>query len=150
MRKPIQDQPDRLAASGTLGAVTGGMDVLGLRIRPVMKLWERNSVPHPAEHAGEPTRKLPLGFGVGPSGAKAVLELGPSGQRQEGRAAGARPSPRSGSGSAVGPLPARGPRPVERAGKGPGACEPRRHPPRARACAVMGPNPEPGRSATLR
>lgn len=74
------------------------VDISGLLIRKMVKLWERNSVPHPSKHTSETTQKFPRGFGVGPFRAQAVLKFSHLGYCQEGRSARALPSLRSRSG----------------------------------------------------
>lgn len=43
---------------------TGCVDILDLVIRMMMKLWVRNSVPHPSKHTSESAQYLSLGCSV--------------------------------------------------------------------------------------
>lgn len=141
MRKPIQGQPDRLAASGILRGSRWRVDVLGLRIRPVMKLWERNSVPHPAEHAGELTHSYRWGSAAWvPPGQRRSSNWAPRGSARRARSRVGERSPTAprtrsaagGEGGGRGPVPANPDGTPACAGLGGDGAEPRarweRHP----------------------
>lgn len=92
MRKPTKDQLDpALSLRYSLLALAGCADTLGLLIRKMMTLWERNSVPHPSNHTSEPMQKLTAGVRCPPlldTGGPQIQPLGvlPGGALSQGPA----------------------------------------------------------------